>query len=225
MYYHEEIQDLFKVEQGYVLAHCISADFALGAGIAKEFDKRYNMRERLISDYTEGYVGSVYLKDNVYNLVTKENGYDKPTYENLIEALKEMRDKMINNVQTKLAIPQIGCGLDKLDWEIVSALITSIFNDTDIEIMVCIKPDEGEQDSECENCGCHDCENNCDCCDYQEETEKIQDSQNEGWDNYLREKEIEKAEKELNDKIEEYELKNQINEIIKTLKEQLERLL
>lgn len=30
-------KDLFTVSDDYALVHCISADFALGAGIAKEF--------------------------------------------------------------------------------------------------------------------------------------------------------------------------------------------
>ena len=36
----EEKRDLFTMPEDYALAHCISADFALGAGIAKEFDKK-----------------------------------------------------------------------------------------------------------------------------------------------------------------------------------------
>ena len=40
-------KDLFTVSNDYALAHCISADFTLGAGIAKEFDKRFNCRIRL----------------------------------------------------------------------------------------------------------------------------------------------------------------------------------
>ena len=35
-------KDLFTVEQGYYLVHCISGDFALGAGIAKTFNEVYN---------------------------------------------------------------------------------------------------------------------------------------------------------------------------------------
>lgn len=35
-------KDLFTVSKDYALAHCISADFKLGAGIAKEFDKRFD---------------------------------------------------------------------------------------------------------------------------------------------------------------------------------------
>jgi len=36
--------NLFEVPQGYYLAHCISGDYALGAGIAKTFNEIYNMR-------------------------------------------------------------------------------------------------------------------------------------------------------------------------------------
>ena len=33
-------QNLFSISKDYALAHCISADYALGAGIAREFAKR-----------------------------------------------------------------------------------------------------------------------------------------------------------------------------------------
>lgn len=36
MNYMEMTGDLFAVPQGYYLAHCISGDFSLGAGIAKQ---------------------------------------------------------------------------------------------------------------------------------------------------------------------------------------------
>ena len=39
-------KDLFTMPNDYALAHCISADFALGAGIAKEFDKRFDARKK-----------------------------------------------------------------------------------------------------------------------------------------------------------------------------------
>ena len=40
MKYLEIRDDLFKYDKEYYLVHCISRDFALGAGIAKEFDKK-----------------------------------------------------------------------------------------------------------------------------------------------------------------------------------------
>ena len=42
MIYCEVYGDLFNVDKKYYLAHCISADFALGKGIAVEFNKRYD---------------------------------------------------------------------------------------------------------------------------------------------------------------------------------------
>lgn len=134
-----EKRDLFTVPQGYYLAHCISADFALGAGVAKTFDEVYNMRFKLFrayNDYTyEG--GNALLIDNVFNLVTKPKYYHKPRYEAVREALETMKDIMEMNATTKLAMPKIGCGLDKLSWSEVYEIICEVFEDTDVEILIC----------------------------------------------------------------------------------------
>ena len=134
-----EQRDLFTVPQGYYLAHCISADFALGAGIAKKFDEVYNMRFKLFREYDmyeyEG--GDALLIDNVFNLVTKKKCYHKPTYESIEAALETMKDIMEMNATTKLAMPKIGCGLDRCDWEIVYDIICEVFEDTDVEILIC----------------------------------------------------------------------------------------
>lgn len=134
-----ENRDLFTVPQGYYLAHCISADFALGAGIAKAFDEVYNMRFKLFREYDnytyEG--GDALLIDNVFNLVTKPKYYHKPRYEAVREALEAMRDIMDMNTITKLAMPLIGCGLDKLDWNEVYTIICEVFEDTDVRILIC----------------------------------------------------------------------------------------
>ena len=41
MEFREEKRDLFSVPDDYYLAHCISADFAMGKGIAVEFNRRF----------------------------------------------------------------------------------------------------------------------------------------------------------------------------------------
>ena len=134
----EERMDLFTVPQGYYLAHCISADFALGAGIAKQFVDVYNMRDKLKAAYSDdAMVGEALLVDNVFNLVTKARAFQKPTYESLEEALIDMKLQILELMITKLAIPMIGCGLDKLDWSCVKSLIETTFEDIDIEILVC----------------------------------------------------------------------------------------
>jgi hypothetical protein len=134
-----ENRDLFTVPHGYYLAHCISADFALGAGIAKVFDEVYNMRFKLFREYDmfkyEG--GDALLIDNTFNLVTKPKCYHKPTYDSLREALVEMREQMDMLSVTKLAMPKIGCGLDRLDWARVYDIICEVFENTDVEILIC----------------------------------------------------------------------------------------
>lgn len=142
MTFTERNGDLFTAPQGYYLAHCISGDFALGAGIAKKFDEIYNMRFKLYRNYPfldnekYVYVGKALLVDNVFNLVTKARCFHKPTYDSLYETLVDMRNQCESLYITKLAIPRIGAGLDKLDWEQVVEIIEDVFEDSDIEIVV-----------------------------------------------------------------------------------------
>ena len=42
----------------------------------------------------------------------------------------------VSNGVKKLAIPRLGCGLDKLNWSAVSKLIEDIFSESGIEITV-----------------------------------------------------------------------------------------
>ena len=52
-------------------------------------------------------------------------------------ALEALRDKCRYFKTKKLAIPLIGCGLDKLEWSKVSEMIQNTFKDEDVEILVC----------------------------------------------------------------------------------------
>lgn len=142
-------KDLFTMPNDYALAHCISADFALGAGIAKEFDKRFNCRKRLFDldvggvdnwdagEHSKCIAIRVVEPPTIFNLVTKRNYWDKPTLEAIKNSLKEMKIFCKILDITKIAMPRIGCGLDKQNWHDVKALIEEVFGDTDIEIVVC----------------------------------------------------------------------------------------
>jgi len=133
----EEQRDLFSVPHGYYFAHCISGDFALGAGIAVKFNELYNMRKKLKNtiDYTPD--NCAILIDNVFNLVTKRKYYHKPKYASLRESLEDMIETIETLEIEKIAMPMIGCGLDKLDWNVVKEIIEDVFEDIDIEILVC----------------------------------------------------------------------------------------
>lgn len=143
MNFKEETRDLFTVPQGYYLAHCISGDYSLGAGIAAQFVDVYNMRYKLHRNYPildgEKFanVGAALLIDNVFNLVTKDRVYHKPTYDTLIETLEDMKEQCENLDINKIAMPRIGCGLDGLSWDMVEEIIKEVFEDTDMEILIC----------------------------------------------------------------------------------------
>lgn len=146
MIFKEEKRDLFSVPEDYYLAHCISADFGMGKGIVVEFNKRFNMKNKLIQKYPNylsiwdsSYEEDIpcILQDKVFNLITKRNYWNKPTYSSLENSLIAMKCLAeINNI-SKIAMPIIGCGLDRLQWNKVKEIIQSVFEDTNIEILVC----------------------------------------------------------------------------------------
>lgn len=98
--------------------------------------------QRNYPDYLNTYVrckkdGDCILEDRVLNLITKERYFHKPTIITMKAALQEMKEICEKKSITKIAMPTIGAGLDRLKWEDVAAQIKNIFEDTDIEILVC----------------------------------------------------------------------------------------
>ena len=144
MTYKEEIRDLFSVPDDYYLAHCISADFGMGKGIVVEFNKRFDMKHKLqtkypnfVNDYHHNrWGGMALIEGRVINLITKERYWQKPTYHTMREALNIARLRIPSECK-RIAMPIIGCGLDRLEWCKVSEIIKEVFEDTDVEILVC----------------------------------------------------------------------------------------
>lgn len=145
MQYREEVKDLFSVPDDYYLAHCISADLGMGKGIVVEFNKRFDMKRKLQSkypDYLNQFThhrtgGDCILEGRVLNLITKERYFEKPTIITMRLALQKMKKICLENNITRVAMPTIGAGLDRLSWSDVSKQINDVFSDTDIEILVC----------------------------------------------------------------------------------------
>lgn len=146
--------DLFEEikNEDCVLLHCISADKAMGAGIAKPIQEKFKIRERWpvylpkyrIGWNRKGYCVFVLGESHtllVGNLVTKWRYFDKPNYTTLEQSLNDAYytlDDLIKNdfnVPKKIVIPKIGCGLDKLEWEKVKQIVEKIFES--YEVVVC----------------------------------------------------------------------------------------
>lgn len=101
MIYKYEECDLFCVPSSYYLVQCISADFAMGAGIAVQFNKHFNVRENLkrrygnvIAEWDGSWTKGFCVQDGrVFNLVTKRNYFHKPTEETMRNALFDLREQ------------------------------------------------------------------------------------------------------------------------------------
>ena len=72
----------------------------------------------------------------VYYLVTKDRYFHKPTYLSLESSLVMMRLHAVENKVKHLAMPKIGCGLDRLEWSKVKDIINSVFEKTDVTVHI-----------------------------------------------------------------------------------------
>ena len=136
MKYEERKFNLFEIDEKYYLAHCVSTCFNCGAGIAVDFVKKFPAIKQLRNQPPHP-VGSCVLVGRVFNLITKKVYYGKPTYETITASIKEMKNLCIEHDIKYVAMPKIGCGLDRLSWGKVREIIQETFSDTDIEIVIC----------------------------------------------------------------------------------------
>lgn len=148
---YEEVQgDLFGLDPSeWALAHCISADVTakknMNKGIAKIFRNKYPEMASFIESHIETGKAIRYVKGSkvIYNLVPKERvsqkargKYKDAYYQQLEEALIDMKNQMIENGEKQLGMPKIASGLDGGNWTEISRMIKDTFKDTDITIQI-----------------------------------------------------------------------------------------
>ncbi|KAJ8951058.1 hypothetical protein NQ318_003754 [Aromia moschata] len=139
----EEPRDLFQAPADFCLAHCVAADLRMSRGIALTFKKAFGQLEELRRQRPE--VGRVLQitaaeqdkERSVFYLVTKQLSHHKPTYQTVWDTLVELRDVLLSQNISSLAIPKIASGLDGLDWRVIRSMLEVLFRFTGIEILVC----------------------------------------------------------------------------------------
>lgn len=135
-----EIQgDLFDHTEGRVPVHCIAADHRMGAGIAVPMAKKYNLHALMDKEVLLRYPRCYYI-GGVMNLVTKKLSYHKPSYVDFEAAVGELRKQCVQNNITKLVMPRIGCGLDRLEWDRVLPVLERELSEFDV--LVCVRAPE-----------------------------------------------------------------------------------
>ena len=132
--------DIFQYAHnpGIYTAHCISSDAAMGKGIAPLFVDHFPNLESLRSPDMHLQIGKVYLVDTVFNLITKERYYHKPTMRDMTKCLKDLARQCVELGVKDLYFPKLGCGLDKLLWTDVQPALLSVFKDVDIKLTLCV---------------------------------------------------------------------------------------
>ncbi|KAH8258742.1 hypothetical protein KR038_006477 [Drosophila bunnanda] len=129
--------NLFSAPENYALVHSVSADFAMCAGLNLQFRCKFGHVDDLKRQ--NRHTGNVAVLEQggryIYNLVTKERSHEKCTYTALYYALLAMREHMREHGVTKLAIPRLGCGIDRLDWLRVRSLLDLVFAEDSVDII------------------------------------------------------------------------------------------
>ncbi|XP_061590727.1 ADP-ribose glycohydrolase OARD1 [Cololabis saira] len=138
--------DLFSCPADEALAHCISEDCHMGAGIALLFKRKFKgVPELKEQNKVQGQCAVLTRNQRfIYYLITKKKYSQKPTYDSLRQSLEDMRAHCVDNKVMGISMPRIGCGLDRLQWPKVSEILEEVFKDTNITITVYSLPEKAE---------------------------------------------------------------------------------
>lgn len=172
----ERTGNILDVAGKAYVAHCISGDFTLGAGLAKALNEKFDLSKQLYFHYDEpvSYVGHALLINKVFNLVVKQHYRAKASLDDLYDALENMKEVCREHGITEVYMPRIGCGREHLDWEEVKDILYDIFDESDVNVYVLTLPsqednkdeedEENDEGEECQWCGeeC-DCDDGCKC--------------------------------------------------------------
>ena len=133
-----------RVEQApeIAIAHCVSADFHLGRGVARDIRRKYGnrLRNQLRAVYPDVEIGDCIETSHgsrrIFHMVTKRWFHNRPTYQAMEDAILSLRGQLFVHGISQLAIPKIGCGLDRLNWDIVAGLLDKYCTSVDIRVYI-----------------------------------------------------------------------------------------
>lgn len=136
-----------------VIAHQVNCQGVMGSGVAKQIREKwanvytvYRAEYDLFTDLNKSLLGNcqlVQVNDNQYvaNLFG-QNYYGRDakrytSYDGIYDALTSLTVQMMDNGMESLAIPyKMSSDRGGADWNVVLAMIESVFKDTDITIEI-----------------------------------------------------------------------------------------
>lgn len=127
---YEEVQkDLFDLPPYYNICYGIPADLSLGSETAKRLESYYHFTEKVENDYEDRCVGEAIWVRNLFLLMIANKKYEPITMTNLENCIEDLAQYCINEEVAYLAMPLLGCGKGKLNWEDVRSMIIRTFTE------------------------------------------------------------------------------------------------
>jgi hypothetical protein len=130
--------NLLEAPTDYAIGNCVSKDFKMLKGISLEFRRKFGSIDQLMQQnkqVTE--IASVQCDQRyILYIITKEKHYQKPTYEAMFFAMKNLRQFCESNGINRVALPKIDNEYDQLDWTQVRTIIRYIFKNSNIKIFI-----------------------------------------------------------------------------------------
>jgi O-acetyl-ADP-ribose deacetylase (regulator of RNase III) len=156
--------DLFEIygrlEGPVSIAHAVSADLHMGAGVATLFKKKFGRVDELLAQKPK--VGQTIFIEvgegeephmKVGYIVTKSRFFHKPTLENFTQAVDDYYYKlreMYGERGVSVCIPKIGAGLDKLNLGDVLNVVSTAADFYKLETTMVFLPDDEDFPGEAE---------------------------------------------------------------------------
>ena len=125
------------------IEECVSSDFAMGKGLASTIACCYpdlqELRKLPKNNFPPGSLVTYFDQQHqrfIYNLVTKRQFFQKPTYETLELSLQALKQHLKRHNIQKLEIPKLGCGYDQLHWPKVFSILFNVFSGSNLIITI-----------------------------------------------------------------------------------------
>ncbi|KAK3923595.1 ADP-ribose glycohydrolase OARD1 [Frankliniella fusca] len=125
------------------LAHAVSADLHMGAGIAVGFKEYFGKVDEL-KQQDKKFRDVAYIKHNstyIFYLITKERYSDKNiSPDDVLSCLVHLSALCVSLGVEEISMPRLGCGLDLLKYYDVLPLIHAAFFDSSVRVNIITPP-------------------------------------------------------------------------------------
>ena len=122
--YHEKVGDILSSNDS--LAHCVSLDFKMSAGIARTFRRKYPTNYPKFGTLHQKLLWQQFLEASqryIYHLITKVHFFHKPTSCSLRTSLAALQRHEEDNDVKAISMPKLASGIDQLEWHLVLKML------------------------------------------------------------------------------------------------------